>query len=417
MGMEKFSKTENKTENKISAKSGFFILLSLAISLIITLFGAWLKSTSGFDGFLKFNKEWLNIYNGILFSSWLPVFFMLIYAGLIQNKPKTAKISFIFSLVYSSLLLLCTVAGFFYVSSVAVASTSGLAPISILSTGNSLQDKSLFAKKYEPLLRLGISSDPMYGDQTAAKGERTATLQNMKAQNYDAIFILGNLSHFGLDTDAYREAADEISEIMQGQQIRFVMGGRDALINNKYRFFRNFCNNEKESFYRIDAGIVHIIVLNLLYDTAEFNAKQKDWLIKQLENIPETDTTIVLSHSYMASSGTKASTGKITADSTDILGRVSPILEKYKVDLVVSGRNHFMEYLEKHNVSYAVVGTLGAELEKNITYFSPYSKWIDNTHYGWLELEIYTDFFIMTFYSSNGEIISQLSKDTVIEED
>ena len=156
-------------------------------------------------------------------------------------------------------------------------------------------------------------------------------------------------------------------------------------------------------------------MLNLLYDTAEFTAKQKDWLIKQLENIQQTDTTIVLCHSYMAASGTKTSTGKIAADSTDILGRVSPILEKYHVDLVVSGRNHFMEYLEKHDVSYAVVGTLGAPLEKNITYFSPYSKWIDNTHYGWLEVEVYTDFFIMTFYSSDGQVIGQLSKDTVIE--
>lgn len=404
------------SENKITAKSGFFILLSLAISLVITLFGAWLKSTSGFNGFLKFNRDWQNVYNGVLFSSWLPVIFMLVYAGLIQAKPKTAKTARALSLVYSAILLLCTAAGFFYVSSVAVASTSGLAPISILPAGNSLEDRSLYAKKYEPLLRIGISSDPMYGDPDAAKTERTATLQNMKAQKYDAVFILGNLSHFGLDTEAYREAADEISEIMEGQPVRFVMGGRDALINNRYRFARNFCGNDKEPFYRIDAGPVHLIVLNLLYDTAEFTAKQKDWLIKQLENIQQTDTTIVLCHSYMAASGTKTSTGKIAADSTDILGRVSPILEKYHVDLVVSGRNHFMEYLEKHDVSYAVVGTLGAPLEKNITYFSPYSKWIDNTHYGWLEVEVYTDFFIMTFYSSDGQVVGQLSKDTVIEQ-
>ena len=74
-----------------------------------------------------------------------------------------------------------------------------------------------------------------------------------------------------------------------------------------------------------------------------------------------------------------------------------------------------MEYLEKNDISYAVAGTMGGKLNSTLDYISPWSKWLSNSDYGWLEVEIYRTFFTFTFYGYDGTVLASASRDTVTD--
>jgi len=47
------------------------------------------------------------------------------------------------------------------------------------------------------------------------------------------------------------------------------------------------------------------------------------------------------------------------SDHEDTTRLISPLFEKYNVDLVISGHNHHMELLEKDGVTYVLEGVAG----------------------------------------------------------
>ncbi|HEY9053923.1 MAG TPA: hypothetical protein VIO60_03815, partial [Rectinemataceae bacterium] len=81
---------------------------------------------------------------------------------------------------------------------------------------------------------------------------------------------------------------------------------------------------------------------------------------------------------------------------------VVPLLEKYGVDLVVSGHNHYQELLEMNGVTYAVIGAMGGKPDPSPAYVSPASKWIAVGEHGRLDLDFYADELVLTFRDSTG---------------
>ena len=102
----------------------------------------------------------------------------------------------------------------------------------------------------------------------------------------------------------------------------------------------------------MDFGDVHFIILDLLWGAEEYDDNQKNWLISQLESIPQEEKVIVLTHAFFVSSGyVDKAYNRNWYDNPLMIEKLCPVFEKYKVDLVISGHNHLMELLEKDGVT------------------------------------------------------------------
>jgi len=63
------------------------------------------------------------------------------------------------------------------------------------------------------------------------------------------------------------------------------------------------------------------------------------------------------------------------------------------------------EYLEQDNVDYLVLGAMGGKLDNPINYNSPYSKWIDNETYGYVDLKIYDGYLELECLSDKDDVL------------
>ena len=71
----------------------------------------------------------------------------------------------------------------------------------------------------------------------------------------------------------------------------------------------------------------------------------------------------------------------------------------------MSGHDHFFEYLEKDGVNYMVLGAMGGKLDDPLTYNSPFSKWVDNKVFGYVDL-LFTDSTIeLTCFTQDDEVL------------
>jgi calcineurin-like phosphoesterase family protein len=274
----------------------------------------------------------------------------------------------------------------------------------------------LDATKTKSLVHIAISSDPHFGSAKANTAATNAILDTVNAGPYDAFFVLGDLSEMGWPGNDPETAAKALAEKMTRVPFATVMGNHDALIGGAYRYRAIF--NDK-LYYRLDFGTTHIIAIDLLWGMESFDGKQKKWLETNLASIPESDTVIVLSHCFVRSSGyVDPDTGKKWFDDPATIRTLEPILEKGNVDLVVSGHNHFMEYLEappangrERGTGYAIIGAMGGLPDLPRTYTSPYSKWYQTGSFGFLDLAITPDGFLtLTFRDPSGNPIHEVTR-------
>lgn len=88
---------------------------------------------------------------------------------------------------------------------------------------------------------------------------------------------------------------------------------------------------------------------------------------------------------------------------------ISPILEEAGVDLVISGHNHFMEYLERprkisdSKTGYVIIGTMEGKLDPERDYVSPYSMWYEGNQFGFLDLSIFENHLELIFRDDMGK--------------
>ncbi|HOX11939.1 MAG TPA: metallophosphoesterase [Spirochaetales bacterium] len=260
-----------------------------------------------------------------------------------------------------------------------------------------------------PYLRLAFSSDPHWGREQSDEAARTRILTSVDAGDYDAFFLLGDISEQGFPESGFREAALDLETYLTRVPVRPMMGNHDALVNAAGRWARYFFPSGHSSdsgsplYYRIDAGRAHILVLNLLWGEEDFDHAQRAWLTEQLESIPRQDAVVVLSHCYFYASGyDDPESGSPWYDHPGTIREVVPLLETYGVDLAVSGHNHYQELLEHNGVTYAVIGAMGGVPDPAPTYRSPASRWIRVSTFGFLEARFYPDRIELAFRDAAG---------------
>jgi len=392
--------------NKYLKKPLVFAIIATLVSVIIFL---WFTFLYGMIGTFHWHREVWTIYRILLVMLFLPAIFTIIY--LIKPNKATKIISFIMSGFI--LFLWCAIfVGLSALSSVKF-DRSGLdilkadEPLPVQATNPSPEgDKNLIA-------HYAFASDPHWGSGKSNGEARNTILRQIDSRNYDAFFLLGDVSEVGILASNYKEAIKDIRENLKHTKMRAIPGNHDALVNGLPLFKSAFLNKNDKYYYRMDNGKIHMIFLNMLWDTAEFSKKQEKWLIEQLESIPQEETVIVISHCYITGSGYWDETAQRNwGDIPDVVERVCPILEKYNVDLSLSGHNHFFEYLTKDGVSYAILGAMGGKLDEDLIYSSPYSKWINNTDFGWIDIKFYDSYMDLVYYKTDGSVLYRTSVQT-----
>ena len=264
----------------------------------------------------------------------------------------------------------------------------------------------------EPKLRLSFSSDAHWGADTSNASARTEILQGIAARRPDAFFFLGDMTEYGFQAMHWNLALGDLEALIPTVPFRPVMGNHDALFGGQYNYKRIFfpkgfsSDSGSPYYYSIDAGAARIIVLDMPWGTEQFGKRQRDWLEKTLKNADPSIPLIVVSHSYYYASGYRdPKTGKPWYDNYETIPAVTPLFEKYGVDLVVSGHNHYQEFLQHNGVSYAIIGAMGGISDPPPTYQSPASKWMAVATFGWLDVDVQNNDLVLTFRNEKGEAL------------
>jgi len=260
------------------------------------------------------------------------------------------------------------------------------------------------------LYHFGASGDSHFGAATAQQPSVTQGILGYVAQpgrRFHAFFLLGDITEMGMNNEEWLFALDTVAPFSHAVPVRPFLGNHDGLINGAEHYFAYFyppgmaTPQGTQRYYRIDAGPVHVIVLEMMWGIDTFTPQQREWFIRQLESIPSTDWVIVMMHSMVYSSGI-VSDGLPWYDPEDMIREVAPLLEKHRVDLVLSGHNHHLEFLQHHGVSYVVVGGLGGLPDPAATYHSPASLWYRDGTFGFADVTIRSDRLDLCFRDATG---------------
>lgn len=84
-----------------------------------------------------------------------------------------------------------------------------------------------------------------------------------------------------------------------------------------------------------------------------------------------------------------------------------PTIIAGKADLVVSGHNHYMEWIEADGTAWAVVGAMGGKPDPLPTYKAPGSVWFSQGVFGRLVLELKPQGLSCEFQDETGTILFQ----------
>ncbi|HOX91342.1 MAG TPA: metallophosphoesterase [Spirochaetales bacterium] len=321
---------------------------------------------------------------------------------LVFCKKKTPKAAIIIVSVVAVLSLLAAVTTSLFVFSNAYGKSvdASMRPI-IIEPAKGLQLSDSHT------LRVLISSDP-HMDRDISSRDKTRSLlayaqTQRRANNLDAFFVLGDTVEMGMYKAGWDITLNELRTYAPDVPFSFLMGNHDSLIGGSKRWKAAVGPVDSPRMWRMDAGTVHFIALDLLWGPEGFSAKDKTWLVAQLDSIPKEDYTVVLSHCYFWASGYKdAETGMEWYDHPDMIQQLSPLLEG-KADLVVSGHNHFMEWLQSPGTAWAVVGAMGGVPDKEPDYRSQYSRWFMREVFGALELTLTDSGLSCAFLDHEGK--------------
>lgn len=211
--------------------------------------------------------------------------------------------------------------------------------------------------------------------------------------NFDAFFFLGDSVQMGFHDSLWQKAIESFSPTTSIIPSRPIIGNHDTLLAG-LNLYEDYCYPDvmeletgSRLYYRIDINDVHFLLLDLEWSAESYTAAQNEWLEKQLASIPPEDWTIVMSHGYYYSSGT-IDYGWQCWDNQETIQRITPLFEKYDVDLVVSGHNHLLEVLQESEVTYFICGAFGGPPLPERTYTSPQSIWYKQGAYAFMDVTI-----------------------------
>jgi UDP-2,3-diacylglucosamine pyrophosphatase LpxH len=267
----------------------------------------------------------------------------------------------------------------------------------------------------EPL-HFAITSDAHFGAADSQNNLTAEMLQQIAnpANKYNLLFSMGDLVEHGFTDSQWQTALQAMSAATETIPTKYAVGNHDTLLGGLSRW-ETYCDpagmplqNGTQLYQRFDVGNVHFLVIDLEWSAEDFNSAQSAWLEQQLVSIPKDDWKIVIGHGFYYASGSIVDGWK-WYDNPATIDKLTPIFEKYGVDMVFSGHDHQMELLQKSGVSYVIAGTFGGALDPQRTYTSPESVWYSSTNFGFADVTITGNTADLIFRAPDGKAINSFT--------
>jgi len=261
-------------------------------------------------------------------------------------------------------------------------------------------------------LHFAVGSDAHYGlaaQPTAICAEMLRDIAD--PQNaFDYLFLLGDTTHLGFFSSHWHKAFNELSQATAVIPVRLAPGNHDTMFSGLDNYLRYAYPDDlplgsgSKLWTRLDVGRIHFFIIDLEWSAEAFTAEQAVWLENELKNTPADDWKIVLGHGFTYASGLIDGDWR-RHDNPETVPLLTPLFEKYGVDLVFSGHNHQMEILAKSGVTYVLSAPFGGALSNPRTYESPYSLWYESGQYGFADVTVSGNEAEIIFRASDGHEI------------
>ncbi len=262
-------------------------------------------------------------------------------------------------------------------------------------------------------LHFAVGSDAHFG----AADSRNDLTAKMLAQiadptnNYNMFFYIGDLVEYGFKDIDWQQALKAMSSTTSVIPTKYAVGNHDTLLGGLNRY-EAYCDPKgmalqsgTQLWQRIDVGNVHFLVIDLEWSAENFNTAQSQWLETQLASIPKDDWKIVIGHGFYYASGS-ITDGWKWYENPETINKLTPIFDKYGVDMVFSGHDHQLELLQKSGVSYVICGAFGGLPDPERQYISPESVWYANGDYAFMDVTINGADANLIFRDSDGKVLN-----------
>lgn len=380
------------------------IFLSCAPLAAAAFLLALLLSARSTVGLLRWNTAYLTVIRAVAITGALPSVSLSVFA--LVTRRRGGKAAAIVGACLSGLAILVFLG---MAGGAAFLAVKGSTPPTFSGSLNLLSKETAETWPLQSrYLKFAFSSDAHFGGHGANPLATQAIIETIEAETYDAFFVLGDSVEMGMN-DSDLESALAAFSRAERVPLSFLMGNHDALVAAAPRFRKAF--GIPAPSYRIDSGGLHILMLDLLWGAEGWSAAKAKRLDAELAAIPGRDAVIVLSHCFFWSSGyTDPGTGKDWFDHPETTREIAPILERHGVDVVISGHNHYMEYLEKERTGYLVVGALGGKPDPEPSHVSPHSVWFARGIHGYAELAFGGEGIAIRFRDRDGRVLFEKEK-------
>ena len=244
-------------------------------------------------------------------------------------------------------------------------------------------------------LHFAVFSDAHFGVSSSRNDLSVKMLQYIAdpTNNFNLLFSCGDLVEYGFRDSCWQKAFQAMSSISPVIPTKYTAGNHDTMMGG-LGSYEAYCYPEgmelqtgTRLWNRIDVGQVHFLVIDLEWSAESYTDAQNKWLETQLTSIPQDDWTIVIGHGFYYASGSRTE-GWNWYDNPETINKLTPLFEKYHVDMVFSGHAHQLELLQKSGVTYVVCGTFGGALESEREYTSPASVWYSVKNYAFVDVTI-----------------------------
>ena len=381
------------------------VIFPLSILAIIVLFGfvSWALSGHGTIGLMRVTPIFLYvlIFMVVLGLTFAGLFFWYWWLYLKERQRKG-----LFTSVLVLSVIIIALFAFCFVQTGVFPPSKAIKPATQLAIADTPGQNLHFA----------VGSDTHFGAGDNSPG-KTMTMLNYignPANKVDLFVSLGDLVEYGFRDGQWAEAMKAFSGMANEIPVRFVPGNHDTMFGGLSRYLA-YCapaagltQSDSRLWQRIDVGNIHFLLLDVEWSAETITKEQTDWLEAQLKSIPAGDWKIVMSHGFYYSSG-YVLLGWHWYDNPETISKLTPLFEKYGVDMVFSGHNHYMEFLQHSGVSYVIDGAFGGAPDPPPTYISPDSLWRLQGQIGYVDVTVQGNTATLNFRDYNSNILKSFT--------
>ncbi|MBF0473661.1 MAG: metallophosphoesterase [Nitrospirae bacterium] len=246
-------------------------------------------------------------------------------------------------------------------------------------------------------LNIKLVTVAVYGDTRGNSEIHRKIVNRIIAEKPDAVFFGGDFVLEGKESCVWTEIHDITMPLRKITHYYPIAGNHEG--ESQYYFDEFKSELGGKLWQSVDVGSAHFVLLDSNLDL-KMNSKQYIWLENDLKTAPKDKFLIVMLHHPPFS---VAAHGGEFLDFKDAL---LYLIEKYKVDAVITGHDHNYQSFKKDNIVYLIIGGGGAPLYDKVSENPYLKKFIKVYNYGIMTISQHN--LKINVYTDNGEPIDNI---------